>query len=77
MRNVVSISLPDDLLADLHKQAKEEKYSSLSEYVRYLIREHRKATFWREIEESRKEFLAGKGILLKKGSWKEMIEKHL
>lgn len=65
MRNVLSVSLPDDLLTDLARQAKENKYPTISEYVRHLIRLHNTEKLAREIQLSRAEMLAGKGKLLK------------
>lgn len=42
MRCVVSISLPEDLCTEVEKQMKKYKFSSKSEFVRFLLR------FWLE-----------------------------
>jgi len=75
MRNVVSVSLPDNLLEDLRLQARKDKFPSVSEYVRHLIRLHNTEKLYKELGESRKEILAGEGIEWT-GPLKDLVKKH-
>ena len=52
-------------IVELQKEAKAEKFSSLSEYVRSLIRERKQNKLLRELEEDRKQFAAGNYKVLK------------
>ena len=61
----MNISLPPEMLLELQKEAKAEKFSSLSEYVRSLIRERKQNKLLRELEEDRKQFAAGNYKVLK------------
>lgn len=38
MRTVLSISLPPEVVEYIRKEVKRRKFSSISEYIRYLIR---------------------------------------
>lgn len=65
MRHVMNISLPEEMLAEVKSRAKAQKYSTLSEYVRHLIRMENTEMLAKELEESEREFAAGKGKLLR------------
>jgi len=66
MRSIINISLSKELEKDLDKAVKKGKYSSKSEFVRYLIREKlEEEELWRSVQRSEAEFKAGKGKILK------------
>ena len=60
-RNIINISLPHALAEEVRAEVKREGYASVSEYFRYLIREHRKNQLADELLADREEFNAGKG----------------
>ena len=65
MRQIVNISLPPKMLKIVKKEVKEGGFASVSEFFRHLLRLYNTHKLAQEIEESRKEFAAGKGIELK------------
>lgn len=65
MRQILNISLPPDMMKLVKQKTKEGQFASYSEYMRHLIRLENTEKFRRDIEESQKEFAAGKGKLLK------------
>ena len=72
MRNVVTISLPSSLHKEVDQRMKEEHFASKSELFRYLIREWLAGDLLVELEESRREYRAGKAKKMKsvKELWK-------
>ena len=62
MRNIINISLPEAMAKMVERDVKKGKFASNSEYIRYLIRSDELVS---DIEQSRKEFVEGKGKLLK------------
>lgn len=65
MRNIINISLPPKLTQIVEENVKRGLFSSKSEFFRMLIRLWVEGKLAQEIGESRKEFLDGKGKLLK------------
>ena len=66
MRNIFNISLSEDLSRLVEKEVKKGGYSSKSEFFRTLLRRWREEQeIIKDLENSRKEFRAGKGKLLK------------
>lgn len=65
MRNIINISLSPKLTEIVEENVKRGYFSSKSEFFRMLIRLWMEGKLAQEIEESRKEFLDGKGKLLK------------
>ncbi|MEK7174904.1 MAG: ribbon-helix-helix domain-containing protein [Patescibacteria group bacterium] len=65
MRNVVNISLPKEMVQAVEDNMKKNHYATKSEFFRALLRAWLEGQLARELEESRKEFKAGKGKLLK------------
>ena len=65
MRNIVNLSLPSELYKAVERIMKEGKYASKSELFRDFLRMHLEEELVREVEESRKEFKAGKGKILR------------
>ncbi|MFH1769526.1 MAG: ribbon-helix-helix domain-containing protein [Parcubacteria group bacterium] len=62
MRNIINISLPPSLAQTVHKEVRQGKYASTSEFFRYLLRRHQLA---QELKQERKIFEKGKGKTLK------------
>jgi len=62
MRNIVNISLPDAMVAEVEKEVKAGGFASKSEFFRHVLRERKLA---RELEADRREFEKGKGRVLK------------
>jgi Arc/MetJ-type ribon-helix-helix transcriptional regulator len=62
MRNAVTISLPDAVYKEVQKEVKKGKFASVSEYIRYVLREHQINKAVKELHKMKKEFEAGKGI---------------
>jgi Arc/MetJ-type ribon-helix-helix transcriptional regulator len=66
MRNIINISLPKELAAELEKTVKKGKYSSKSEFLRELIRERlEEEDLIRNARISQEEIRQGKGKILK------------
>jgi Arc/MetJ-type ribon-helix-helix transcriptional regulator len=65
MRNVINISLPEELSKEVEIAVKAGKYASKSEFFRSLFRLWKEQEVLNEIRESEKEFAAGKGKALK------------
>lgn len=49
----------------IKKEVKEGGYASVSEFLRYLIREWQQEKLLKELNQQTKDFEAGKGIVLK------------
>jgi len=64
-RNILNISLPVKMAQRIKREAKEGGYASVSEYIRYILREHDEQQELRLLEESRAEMRAGKGKVLR------------
>lgn len=62
----MNISLPPEMMEEVKKRAKAGKYSTLSEYVRHLIRLENTERMAREIDEERAKIKSGKLKLLTK-----------
>ncbi|KKU58448.1 MAG: CopG/Arc/MetJ DNA-binding domain-containing transcriptional regulator [Parcubacteria group bacterium GW2011_GWA2_47_12] len=65
MRNIVNISLPKEMAADIKREVKVGKFASTSEFMRHLIRVWNTERLMRDIEQSRAEIAAGKGKVLR------------
>lgn len=62
MRNIINISLPKDLVREVEKEVKKGKFSTKSEYFRYLLRSKKIAE---ELDKRVRDIERGKGKLLK------------
>lgn len=62
MRNVINISLPEELTRQVQKEVKMGNYASTSEFFRHLLRTHKLAE---ELKIGRRDFEAGKGKTLR------------
>ncbi len=65
MRDIVNISLPKQLVKIIKKEVEVEGYASVSEFIRYLIREWNNNKLAEEFKKDRLNFEAGKGKVLK------------
>ena len=65
MRNVINISLSEELTKVVEKAVRRGKFSTKSEFFRNLIRLWEEGKLAEELEESRRELRAGKGKLLR------------
>lgn len=65
MRNIINISLPKELNKEVEKAVKSGHYASKSEFFRDIIRLWREQKLLDEIIESEKEFVEGKGKVLR------------
>lgn len=61
MRNVINISLPEELTRQVQKEVKMGNYASTSEFFRHLLRTHKLAE---ELKLSKRDFEIGKGKTL-------------
>jgi len=62
MRQIINISLPEQMAKMVEREVKKRNFASTSEYIRYLIRSNELIS---DIEQSRREFAEGKGKILK------------
>lgn len=65
MRKIINISLPKELDSKVNKMIKEGNFATKSEFFRDLLRMKIEGRLIKELAESRKELVAGKGKLLK------------
>ena len=66
MRDIINISLSKELAKELERAVKRGRYSSKSEFVRYLIREKlEEEELLKSVQRSEAELRAGKGKILK------------
>lgn len=64
-RNILNISLPDKMAQKVRRKAKSEGYASISEYVRYIIRDHEEKEYLLGLQASQDEIRSGKGKKLR------------
>lgn len=57
MRNIINISLPGELADSARREVSSGKYASLSEFFRYLLRNHKLA---KELQKAKGDFDRGK-----------------
>ncbi len=65
MRTTINISLPPTVKKNLDRMVKEENYASVSELFRDAFRALEELTLIKNIEQSEREFAAGKGKKLR------------
>lgn len=65
MRSVLNISLPEATVRDIKREVKRGGYTSVSEYIRYVIREQQAYQLARELKQEMKEFKNGKAKKLR------------
>ena len=59
MRNVINISLPNEMVKDLRTEVKRGKFASTSEFFRHLLRLWNTQKLAMELERERQEFRKG------------------
>lgn len=65
MRNIINISLPENMARMVEKEVKSGKFATKSEFFRHLVRLWNTYKLAEELEENRKDFEAGKGKVLR------------
>ncbi|MFA6992552.1 MAG: ribbon-helix-helix domain-containing protein [Candidatus Gracilibacteria bacterium] len=65
MRNILNISLPQEMVKQIKSEVKTGKFASTSEFMRHLIRLWNSEKLAQEIEQSRREIALGKGKILR------------
>lgn len=65
MRSVINISLPKNMAKAVEQEVKSGGFATKSEFFRHIIRWWNTNKLARELKESRKEFEAGKGKVLR------------
>ena len=65
MRTIINISLPEKLNEIVEKEIKKGRFSTKSEFFRNLLRLWEEGKLVADLEESEKEFKAGKGKKLR------------
>ena len=61
MREIINISLPEELNRAVERTIKKDHYATKSEFFRDIIRMWLEGRILKELNESRKELSAGKG----------------
>ncbi len=65
MRNIINISLPENMARMVEKEVKSGKFATKSEFFRALIRKWEEKRLLAELRESQKEIAGGKGKILR------------
>ncbi|MBI4138229.1 MAG: ribbon-helix-helix protein, CopG family [Candidatus Wildermuthbacteria bacterium] len=65
MRSIINISLPGEFNEIIEKEVKKRRYASKSEFFRALLRAWIEGRLLSDLHESKREFEAGKGKLLR------------
>jgi len=65
MRQIINISLPEQLSKIVDNATKDGKYASKSEFFRCLIRDWSEEQLIKELKQSQKEMKSGKKFILK------------
>lgn len=65
MRNILNISLPEEMVRTVREEVRAGQFASTSEFFRHLVREWRTTRFGRELRSRRKDFEAGHGRVLR------------
>ncbi len=64
MRQILNISMPLSMLKDIKKEAKEEGFATISEFIRHLFRWYHTEKLYAELKQARKEVAEGKVVKL-------------
>lgn len=72
MRNIINISLPENLTKEVERGVKTYQFASKSEFFRHLIREWLANNLAVKLQESEREYKAGKAkkLVRAKDLWK-------
>ena len=61
MRNVINISLPEEMVRTVNREVRVGKFATKSEFFRHLVRLWNTRQLTAELEDRRVDFAAGKG----------------
>lgn len=56
MRNIINLSIPEDMNNYIKQEIKKNNYTSVSEFFRKLVRDYKETQLLKELEASREEF---------------------
>jgi Arc/MetJ-type ribon-helix-helix transcriptional regulator len=65
MRGILNISMPASMIKEMRAEAKEEGFATVSEFIRFLVREWRTMKALKDLKESKKDFAEGRYKALK------------
>ena len=65
MRTIVNISVPDTVAKEIKQTAKQRGFATVSEYMRYLVRQERERELAGSLLKDKLLFEQGKGKVLK------------
>ncbi|MFH0846174.1 MAG: ribbon-helix-helix domain-containing protein [Patescibacteria group bacterium] len=65
MRNILNISMPENMARQIEEETKKGNFASKSEFIRAIFRAWEEGKLYKELQQSRREIKAGKGIVLK------------
>lgn len=65
MRSIMNISLPTRMAEKVKKEVRSGRYATVSEFFRELVRGWEEDRVFRELKESQKEIVQGKGKVLR------------
>jgi len=65
MRNIINISMPDEMAKIIKKEVKKGQYASTSEFFRSLVRSWQEEKILTDLKESQLEVKKGKGRVLR------------
>ncbi len=65
MRTILNLSLPEATVLEIKKSAKKGGFVSVSEYMRYLVREEKERELSKRVLEDRARFEQGTGKVLR------------
>ncbi len=65
MRNIINISMPNEMVKVIKKEVKRGQYASTSEFFRGLVRSWQEEKLLIDLKESQSEIRKGKGKVLR------------
>ncbi len=65
MRNVLNISLPEEMVRTVRDEVRAGQFASTSEFFRHLLRQWRTSRFGHDLQARRNDFKAGKARVLR------------
>ncbi len=60
MRGILNISMPTSMIKEMKAEAKEEGFATVSEFIRFLIREWRIVKVSKDLEKAERDWKKGK-----------------
>lgn len=65
MRQAVTISIPEETLKDIQREAKLHSFANTSEFFRHMFRQWKKDHLSNDIKQGKRDLRAGKGKVLR------------